>query len=141
MENNNLVILELQIDKEYRILPKNGRPEFWVHGIGEVEFDQFGVPVKMIGTIQDITHQKLVNEALLQAKERAEASDRLKTAFLNNISHEVRTPLNGILGFGEMISESDLTPENKAFYLEILHKSSNRLLNTINDYMDISLIS
>ncbi len=136
-------VLEMRgrFDKEYRILPKNGRPEFWVHGIGELEFDQFDVPVKMIGTIQDITRQKLINQALLQAKERAEASDRLKTTFLNNISHEVRTPLNGILGFGEMIAEPGLTPEKKAVYLKILNTSSGRLLNTINDYMDISLIS
>ncbi len=83
--------------------------------------------------------QKIQNE-LVEAKEKAEASDRLKTAFLNNISHEVRTPLNGILGFGELITDPDLTDETKKMYLAVLNASSDRLLKTINDFMDISLI-
>ena len=65
----------------------------------------------------------------------------MKTAFLNNISHEVRTPLNGILGFGEMMTETDLTQEAKEMYLKILNQSGNRLINTITDFMDISLIT
>ena len=47
------------------------------------------------------------------SKEKAEASDKLKTEFLNNISHEVRTPLNGILGFAEIMSQPDLSEEDK----------------------------
>jgi CheY-like chemotaxis protein/anti-sigma regulatory factor (Ser/Thr protein kinase) len=77
---------------------------------------------------------------LLEAKARAEASDKLKTAFLNNISHEVRTPLNGILGFSEFVLQPDLKQEEKESYLEILNESSERLVNTIENYMDISLI-
>lgn len=86
----------------------------------------------------DQRHQ--AEKELILAKEKAEASDRLKTAFMNNISHEVRTPLNGILGFGDLITSPDITEEEKTFYLEILNASSDRLLKTINDYMDISLI-
>jgi signal transduction histidine kinase len=59
---------------------------------------------------------------------------------MNNISHEVRTPLNGILGFGELLTDPDVTDSQRAAYLSILHSSSDRLLKTINDYMDISLI-
>jgi signal transduction histidine kinase len=81
-----------------------------------------------------------VQSELILAKEKAEASDRLKTAFMNNISHEVRTPLNGILGFGELIIAPDLTEEDKELYFRILQSSSNRLLKTISDYMEISLI-
>ena len=77
---------------------------------------------------------------LMNAKDKAEASDRLKTAFMNNISHEIRTPLNSILGFAPFIIQSDSTMEEKKDYLEILNVSSNRLMNTINDIMDISLI-
>jgi len=87
--------------------------------------------------------EEKVKERTLQlneAKERAEASDRLKTAFMNNISHEIRTPLNGILGFGTLIVESDITMEEKEEYLEILNFSSDRLMNTIDEIMDISLI-
>ena len=80
------------------------------------------------------------NSELIIAKEKAEASDRLKTAFMNNISHEIRTPLNGILGFAPFIIDPDVEQEEKEFFLQTLNRSSQRLINTINDYMDISLI-
>jgi PAS domain S-box-containing protein len=90
--------------------------------------------------IRDITQRKQAEDELVRQKEKAEASDRLKTAFLNNISHELRTPLNGILGFGEMIIDPDLSMEDKVKYLKILNTSSDRLLNTVNNFMDSSLI-
>ena len=74
------------------------------------------------------------------AKNKAEASDRLKTAFMNNISHEIRTPLNGILGFAPFIIKPNISAEEKKLYFEILNSSSTRLMNTITDMMDISLI-
>ncbi|MBN1650922.1 MAG: CHASE3 domain-containing protein [Bacteroidales bacterium] len=74
------------------------------------------------------------------SRDKAEASDRLKTAFLNNISHEIRTPLNGILGFAPFIVQPDCSYEEKEEYLEILNKSSERLVNTITDYTDISML-
>ena len=92
-------------------------------------------------TVLDITDRKNVIEALKLAKEKAEISDRLKTEFLNNISHEVRTPLNGILGFAEIISMNNLSETEKKDSLKMLFESSNRLLNTISNYMDISLIT
>lgn len=92
------------------------------------------------GAIEDVSERKRSAEILNEALERAEASDRLKTAFLNNISHEVRTPLNGILGFIELIDNPELTSEDRELYKDILHASSDRLLNTINSYMDISLL-
>ncbi len=100
-----------------------------------------GLPEKIIGSMHDITDRKNATEALRIAKEKAEASDKLKTEFLNNISHEVRTPLNGILGFAEIISLQDLSESEKKDSLSMLFESSNRLLNTITNYMDISLIS
>jgi signal transduction histidine kinase len=93
------------------------------------------------GRIQkELQEHKLTSEALTIAKEKAQESDRLKTAFMNNISHEVRTPLNGILGFAQFAMKTEITDEEKAYYLNILNSSSERLLNTITDYMDISLI-
>jgi len=93
------------------------------------------------GRIQkELVEHKQTAEALIIAKEKAQESDRLKTAFMNNISHEVRTPLNGILGFAQFALQKDISEEDKAYYLNILNTSSERLLNTITDYMDISLI-
>ena len=124
---------------EYRFLRPDGTI-IWVMGDAVPEWDN-GEIVGYVGTTTDVTERKKFVEEILLAKERAEASNRLKTAFLNNISHEVRTPLNGILGFGELIVDPDLTTEEKNMYLEVLYSSSDRLLKTINDYMDISLIA
>jgi PAS domain S-box-containing protein len=104
-------------------------------------FDSQGRPEKIIGSMRDITDRKNVTESLKLAKEKAEAGDKLKTTFLNNISHEVRTPLNGILGFAEIMSQADLSEEEKKVSLSMLFESSDRLLNTITNYMDISLIT
>lgn len=107
----------------------------------KIIYDINGHPEKIIGSAHDITERKNASEALRLAKEKAEASDRLKTDFLNNISHEVRTPLNGILGFAEIISVQDLPEKEKKDSLAMLFESSNRLLNTITNYMDISLLT
>ena len=74
------------------------------------------------------------------AKDRAEESDRLKSAFLANMSHEIRTPMNGILGFAEMLKEPKLTGEEQQEYISIIEKSGARMLNIINDIVDISKI-
>ena len=79
-------------------------------------------------------------KALEIAKEKAEESDKLKTAFINNISHEVRTPLNAILGFGGFLAETELSPEEKTEMLTYVQESSNRLMNTMTDYMDMARI-
>ena len=79
-------------------------------------------------------------EELSQAKERAEESDQLKSAFLANMSHEIRTPMNGILGFAGLLKEPDLTGEDQKNYIQIIEKSGNRMLNIINDIIDISKI-
>jgi PAS domain S-box-containing protein len=92
------------------------------------------------GVLRDVTSAKRAEEALNEALQRAEASDRLKTAFMNNISHEVRTPLNGILGFVDMLDNEDINQEDHDLYKEILRMSADRLLSTINGYMDISLL-
>lgn len=100
-----------------------------------------GRPEKIIGSLRDITDRKNASNALQNAKEKAEASDKLKTDFLNNISHEVRTPLNGILGFAELISSQNLSADETKESALMLFESSNRLLNTITNYMDISLLT
>ncbi|MBA4410880.1 MAG: hypothetical protein C0397_15830 [Odoribacter sp.] len=74
------------------------------------------------------------------SKNKAEASDRLKTAFINNISHEIRTPLNGILGFASFLAEPDISEEEKEIFLDYLRDSSDRLVKTVTDYMDIAML-
>ncbi|MEL7586865.1 MAG: PAS domain S-box protein [Prolixibacteraceae bacterium] len=86
-----------------------------------------------------IQRTKMIQE-LIAAKEKAEESDRLQAAFLANMSHEIRTPMNGILGFLELLSEPDLEEESKKDFIEIVNKSGRRLLDTINDIVEISKI-
>ncbi len=88
---------------------------------------------------QNLEYKKL-NEELVLAKERAEESNLLKTAFLNNISHEIRTPFNGLLGFLSVIQNEELTKSERDKYIGIINKSAERLLNTINDIVEISQI-
>lgn len=88
----------------------------------------------------DITEQKKSEVKLIKAKEKAEESDRLKSGFLANMSHEIRTPMNGILGFSDLLREHDLSNEKQQQYIEIIKKSGNRMLNTVNDIIDISKI-
>jgi two-component system, sensor histidine kinase and response regulator len=92
--------------------------------------------------VQERTYQlQLKNIELQAAKEKAEASDRLKSAFINNISHEIRTPLNGILGFGQILNDPDLLDEDKEAYSEMINKSSTRLIDTVTNFMDIALLT
>lgn len=89
---------------------------------------------------QDITELKRLNTDLILAKEKAEESNLLKTAFLNNMSHEIRTPLNGITGFIGLLQDSEIADEEKQHYFDIINKSSDRLIATVTDIMDISRI-
>jgi PAS domain S-box-containing protein len=89
---------------------------------------------------QDITEKKKNREELIRAKLKAEESDRLKSAFLANMSHEIRTPMNGILGFINLLDSPDLEKELQKGYIEIVKKSGKRLLDTINDIIEVSKI-
>ncbi len=81
---------------------------------------------------------KEFSEKLNKAKERAEENDALKTAFLQNISHEVRTPLNAIMGFSNMIKDPALSREKIDYFSSIILNSSNQLLSIITDVLTIS---
>jgi len=85
-------------------------------------------------------HRKQVEENLKTALKNATESDRLKTAFLHNVSHEIRTPMNGIMGFARLLHSGKLTVQEQESYVDIITISGERMLNTLNDLMDISMI-
>lgn len=89
---------------------------------------------------RDISRRKLAEKELLEAKDQAEESDRLKSAFLANMSHEIRTPMNGILGFANLLKTPNLSGQEQQEYIDIIEKSGARMLNIINDIVDISKI-
>ncbi len=133
MSSGNIQTIEYKIS-----LP--GNIEKYVKDERTYIIDKFDSKPKLIGIIQDITEQKNVEEALKDAKQKAEESDRLKTAFLANMSHEIRTPMNAIIGFTNLLSFPDVTPEKKQEYIDKINKSSEILLHLIDDIIDISKI-
>jgi signal transduction histidine kinase/CheY-like chemotaxis protein len=88
---------------------------------------------KTTGIIQDITRENRQMKELVKSKERAEEADKMKTMFLANISHQIRTPMNSIIGFSELMSLSDASHEIKKEYLEIIKQQSTHLLRLIDD--------
>ena len=94
----------------------------------------------VMNIVRDITKRKQTELALIEAKEKAEESDRLKSAFLTNMSHEIRTPMNGILGFSELLKEPNLTSAEQQDFIQTIQISGERMLNTINNIVDISKI-
>ncbi|MBU2650112.1 MAG: response regulator [Bacteroidetes bacterium] len=123
----------------YRIIQKDGG-ETWIWEQGRqigTTHDGTGI---LEGLLTDISEQKRIEQELTRAKEKAEESDMLKSAFLANMSHEIRTPLNGILGFTELLSQDNISREQKNRYKNIVQSSAEQLLTIINDILDLSKI-
>lgn len=102
--------------------------------------DDDGNILGIIAISRDVTEMEETRQRLLMAKDKAEESDRLKTAFLANMSHEIRTPMNAIIGFSDLLSDDDITHEEKADFVEKIKLSGENLMNLINDIIDIAKI-
>lgn len=98
-----------------------------------------GEPKLGLSMVEDITEQKLSEEALIKAKDAAEEASRMKSSLMANMSHELRTPMNGILGFSQILNEELIDPFLKDMNMKIL-TSGKRLMNTINSILDLSLL-
>ena len=103
-------------------------------------FDDEGNVINFLAIKEDITNTKKLILELQEAKEKAESGDTLKSAFIKNISHEIRTPLNGIVGMSEQFLKNSISQIDKEQLLNLIKESSNRLIGTVNNYLDISMI-
>ncbi len=119
------------------VLPDGGIR--WVHEEAVAERDAEGRPLRLTGTVQDITARKAAEEELLRAKQEAEQANRAKSEFLARMSHELRTPMNAILGFTQVLEMQPLSSDQREFVAEI-HRAGDHLLALIDELLDLSRI-
>ncbi len=103
------------------------------------ERDARGKPLRLMGTHADIGERKQVEAEMDRARELAEQASQAKSEFLANISHEVRTPLNALMGLTRLLMDSPLNTEQKS-WLDLMDSSAHALLGLLNDILDLSRI-
>ena len=131
--------LTTQLSKEMRVLREDGTYT-WTHvNLLVKKYAPQDRIIEIISINYDITELKRTEEMLVKARDKAEASDRLKSAFLANMSHEIRTPLNAIVGFSSLLTSTENAAE-KELYNSLIGHNNKLLLNLINDVIDLSKI-
>ena len=130
---------EYRVGRQWLLSPQQNE---WVEVRAAVdERDANGKPLSLIGTSMTVTQRKEMEEALVQAKVKAEEANTLKSSFLANISHEIRTPLNAIVGFSSLLVSAERgISEEKQEYINIIENNNTLLLQLINDVLDLSKI-
>lgn len=128
-----------KLNRDIRILRANGECT-WTHvNLLVKKYAPQENIIELISINYDITELKETEEMLVKARDKAEASDRLKSAFLANMSHEIRTPLNAIVGFSSLLASTEDVKE-KELYSSLISHNNELLLNLINDVLDLSKI-
>lgn len=131
--------IDRQFVREFKMYTKEKEIK-WIKASYTLIRDSKDNPSRVMGCLTDITSAKQYESDLIEAKNKAEESDRLKSTFLANISHEIRTPMNGIIGFSKVLKDK-IDPSDANFeFVEIIEKSSNNLLELINNLIAISKI-
>jgi signal transduction histidine kinase/DNA-binding response OmpR family regulator len=124
---------------DHRFLKKDGTYAY-MNSRGFISKDSNDKPVRMIGSMQDITKRKTAELEMQKAKEEAEEARKIQEQFLANMSHEIRTPMNGILGMIQLIKGTTLN-EEQCECIDTINESAANLLVIINDILDFSKIS
>ena len=126
--------------QEYQVMNSKTGKSYWEESYATiVERDSEGMPTKIVGTSQRIDQRKRLEASLVAARNKAEESDRLKTAFLANMGHEIRTPLNAIVGFADLLPvvQSD---EDRNQLISEIQTNNRKLLRIIDGLVSMSKI-
>ncbi|GEM_PF-2941140 len=115
----------------------NGETFFAEVSVNKIEIEHREL---LLAVVRDITARKNLEKRLVEAKNRAEESDRLKSAFLANTSHEIRTPMNAIVGFSKLLQKNNINTDKKKEYTKNIIEKGDQLLQIINDIIDVSKI-
>ncbi len=114
--------------------------ECWISGTVTALFNQQGEIAEIQMVANDITEQQKIQSELIKAKEEAEEANRIRSVFMANISHEIRTPLNGLLGFSSILKATFYKNRTIDEYCTLIEESGQRLLNVMDDILEISAI-
>lgn len=126
--------------QEYQVMSKSSGNTYWEESYATiVERDSDGKPTKIVGTSQRIDERKNLEASLVTARNKAEESDRLKTAFLANMGHEIRTPLNAIVGFADLLPVVQSEEDRNQLISEI-QNNNRKLLRIIDGLVSMSEI-
>ncbi len=120
-------------------LIKDGTEDYYIRRMTPILDDNNEVKY-IIGYGLNITERKIIEQAIVKAKEDSERSAKTKETFLANMSHEIRTPMNGILGLTSLLIKSKVTPQQKE-HLRLIQNSAQDLLGLINEILDLEKIS
>ena len=124
----------------YRVKLGKGALYYWEESFGTIAArDVDGNPTRIVGTSMRIDAQKQMEADLIAARNKAEESDRLKTAFLANMGHEIRTPLNAIVGFADLLPVVESEEDRNQLISEI-QKNNYKLLNIIDGLVSMSKV-
>jgi len=122
---------------EHRAVHKNGTV-IWVECTFKALTDENGHVDDVVVVIRDMTQRKVLEDEVIEAKERAEKAAQAKSEFLANMSHELRTPLTSVIGFSGLLQGSEALPDEERVYVERIATASEALLGVINDILDYS---
>ncbi|RHJ95184.1 sensor histidine kinase [Parabacteroides bouchesdurhonensis] len=123
----------------FRLKNNNGKYHNYEVAGKVLTVDKEGRANVIIGSLIDNQKHMEYEESLIKAKEEAETADQLKSVFLANMTHDIRTPLHAIIGFSDLLSE-ETDPELRQNYINIIKTNNELLVNLINDVLDISKI-
>ena len=129
------------LSQEFRLLTAAGQVRWVSCRVAPVQYEsaENGETGGFAGSIRDISSSKQVEEALRRAKTDAEAAVKAKSEFLAKMSHEIRTPMNGVIGMTSLLSDTEMTSQQRE-YADTIRRSAESLLLLINDVLDFSKV-